>query len=497
MSELIEISSLDNKDDIKTSEKLFSIFFALFIGVVFDKIIMGKTFGISYYIFIFLSMCFFLWSIRKSIKPEVNFGWLILIPINLLAFNFAVYTNPVLQVLNFLIVPLLMVISSILISNKTIRWDKLTFIEDILTKSIINPLKNIGAPFKILVEASVSKNKKGMSPVQKQVMLGLLISVPLLVVIMSLLISADMVFSYYVSNISKVFDNLNPNQMIFEAIVIFIISLYLFCYVWSFRKNEKEEQRKVVEGISWQSVTIITILTMLNILYTLFTIVQFSYLYKWVDGGLPAGFTFSEYARRGFFELVAVTFVNFMILIGCFVFMKKENKKLSTIANGMLTLLILFTINMLWSAHSRMSLYEITYGLTYLRVFVHIFMALLFILCLIALVNIWYRKIPFIKVVIAVSIICYTLVNYINIDGYIAKENISNKKLDVEYLITLSDEVVPYLIDIQKNTEISEMDKALIKSNLLKRKGQLDNDDKWYEFNFSRNNAKKLLSENP
>ncbi|MBC8060397.1 MAG: DUF4173 domain-containing protein [Clostridiaceae bacterium] len=493
MNELTEVSGLENTNDIKTSEKLLSIIFALCIGIVFDKFIKEKALGVSYYIFIFLSVSFFLWSLRKTIKPEVNFGWLLLIPINLLAFNFAFYTNSIFQVLNFLLIPLLMVTSSILISNRTIVWDKITFIQELVIKALIDPLKNIGSPFKILIEASVKKNKKGMSPIQKQILLGLLISLPLLFIIMLLLISADMVFSYYVGNISKIFDSPNLDQIISDTLVIATIAIYLFCYVWAFRKSEKKEQRQVVESGSWQSVTIITILTMLNILYTLFTIIQFSYLYNGVDGGLPAGFTFAEYARRGFFELVAVTFVNFMILVGCFTFMKKENRKLGAIANVMLTLLILFTINMLWSAHSRLSLYELTYGLTYLRVFVHIFMALLSVLCLIALVNIWYRRIPFIKVVIAVSIICYTLVNYINIDRFIIKENIANKKLDISYLIRLSDEVVPYLIDLQKNTEISDTDKILIKENLLQRKTKINRQDKWYEFNFSRNNARKLL----
>jgi len=477
---------------IKTSEKLFSIIFALFIGVIFDKIILGKPFGISYIILIALSITFFLWSMRRTIKLKANFGWLLLIPINMLAFNFAFYTNPVLHTLNILMITILMVTSSILISNCNVKWDKLEFIREILYKIIITPFKNIESPFKILVDASNIKNNKGISSTQKQVMLGILISLPLLLLIISLLVSADMVFSYYMVNITNIFANLNANQMIFETIIIVVVALYLFCYVWDFRKSEKEEIRQAAI-IKWEPITIITILLMLNVLYTLFTIIQFSYLYKWVGGSLPAGFTFAEYARRGFFELVAVTIVNFIILISCFSFMKKENRKLSVIANSMLTLLILFTINMLWSAHSRLYLYEITYGLTYLRVFVHLFMLLLFVLCLIALVSIWYNKLPFIKTVIVVSIISYTLVNYINIDGFIAKNNMKNEKLDIEYLITLSDEVIPYLIEIENNAELNQKDKDLVKDNLQQRDERLNSHNNWYEFNFSSNNGRKLL----
>ena len=103
------MSELSN--DIKTSEKLFSIIFALFIGIFFDKTILGKPFGISYFILIALSVSFFLWSMRKTIKLKANFGWFLLIPINMLAFNFVFYTNPVLHALNILMITILMVTS--------------------------------------------------------------------------------------------------------------------------------------------------------------------------------------------------------------------------------------------------------------------------------------------------------------------------------------------------------------------------------------------------
>ena len=129
---------------------------------------------------------------------------------------------------------------------------------------------------------------------------------------------------------------------------------------------------------------------MINIVYLLFSIVQFSYLYGGGNNILPSEFTYSEYARKGFFELVAVTIINFTILLSSMKFIKKGNKTINIISNVFLTLLVVFTLNMLFSAHYKMSLYEQTYGFTYLRIFVHLFMIMLFMLLIVS-VN-WYLE---------------------------------------------------------------------------------------------------------
>ena len=81
-----------------------------------------------------------------------------------------------------------------------------------------------------------------------------------------------------------------------------------------------------------------------------------------------------------------------------------------------------FTFNMLFSAHYKMSLYEQTYGFTYLRIFVHIFMLMLFMLFIVALIGIWNRKMPLNKVLIVIVLSMYILLNYINVDKIIAEK---------------------------------------------------------------------------
>ncbi|MFL0267346.1 DUF4153 domain-containing protein [Candidatus Clostridium radicumherbarum] len=483
--------------ELNAKEGLYYIIFSLILGIVFDRLFFKVGIGISHFIFLALCMSFFIWSLRKSIKIEKNLGWFLLIPISLLSFSYTLYTNVVFMLLNLVIIPFLMVVSSILIQKPELKWDKFTFIFYMVKKGIINVLESIGSPFAIIRKLIVRKEKSKNKTIRNQILIGLVISVPLLIIILGLLNNADMVFSYYLNNITTIFDNINLNNVLPHLILIIIIAFYLFGYVWGFKKEDKDYEKILnLENIGVEALIIITVLVVLNVLYLLFTIIQFSYLYGGGNMDLPAGFTYAEYARRGFFELAAVTFINFIIVLCCLKYMKKENKKLVTTGNILFSFLILFTLNMLYSANFKLSLYEGSYGYTYLRVFVHLFMLLLFILSIIALIGIWYRKLPIVKCLIVITLIMYTVINYINIDAFIAKKNIerynNTGKIDISYLTSLSYEAVPYLVEL-RNAEDPNM-RAAIDKKLNNMKAEILRQKHLSEFNFSRSRAEKLIN---
>lgn len=483
--------------ETKTKDGLYCILFSLLIGVISDRLFFDKSLGISYFIFIGLCISFFIWSVRDRITFEKSFGWFLLIPIAMLSLSFAVYTNAIFNLFNFLAVPILMIASSILIMNPNLKWDKTSFIIELLRKGIANVVGNIIKPL-IILKASIKFERAiQMKEGKKQILIGILVSVPLLLILILLLSSADMVFGYYLANLTKIFDNIKTQEFIPHIIIILVISFYLFGYVWSFKNEEKAINDNFnATAESWEVVTIITVLVILNILYLIFTIVQFSYLYGGNNIALPAGFTYAEYARKGFFELATVTFINFIIVLSCLKYIKKDNKRLLNIAHLLLTILVAFTLNMLFSANFKLTLYETAFGYTFLRVSVHLFMLLLFILCLVVALGIWYRKFPIMKSIIVITIIMYTTINYLNIDGFIARKNIEryNKtgKLDAVYLTILSYEAVPYLIELQNKGDNET--KKIINENLSYRKKTLKNEKSWTEFNFSKNKIRKLLN---
>ncbi len=112
-----------------------------------------------------------------------------------------------------------------------------------------------------------------------------------------------------------------------------------------------------------------TILALVDALFLSFVLVQARYLFGGVShvaGTL--GLTYAEYARRGFFELVAVTALALPLLIAVTEGARIESPREKRV-HGMLSgVLIGLLLLMMASALSRMWIYQAEYGWTLLRV---------------------------------------------------------------------------------------------------------------------------------
>ena len=146
---------------------------------------------------------------------------------------------------------------------------------------------------------------------------------------------------------------------------------------------------------------------MVNAVYILFCVIQFTYLFggEEVIRSIP-DYTYAEYARRGFSELIVVTVINLSILLIGLHFTKNDGK-LDRLVLALRCLLVLCTVIMLYSAHLRLKLYEEAYGYTYARIFAHTFIGLLFVLFMLTLYKLLAEGIPF------AQSLCYRGVAYL------------------------------------------------------------------------------------
>src|SRR4030043_1032266 len=96
-------------------KKYWLLFYGLIIGVSFDILFYDKILGISYLIFVVLILLIFLVSFRGSLRKLNNLMWLFIVPILLLTVTFFIYSNQILRVLNYLIVPILIIMFSSLV----------------------------------------------------------------------------------------------------------------------------------------------------------------------------------------------------------------------------------------------------------------------------------------------------------------------------------------------------------------------------------------------
>lgn len=482
-------------------EKLKVMLMAVVVGIVFNYFFIWDSIGISAVIFTLIVIGFSVYSNYSKMDFKKRLGWVFLIPIIFLSLTYSIYNNWVFRTLNAIIIPVLITSYIIVIRYENVKDIQITFLHKIFRKIFTTSFGTATKFFCFTKELIKTRKVIEENPTKKNIIKGLIISIPLLLIIVSLLTSADMMFKYYVENIGENLMDFNLGSIIGHSFVIVIITLYTFGFLWSLKYDDKEYniQKSHKAFPQWEPVTIITIIFVICIAYLLFSIIQFSYLYGGAKNILPSGFTYSEYARKGFFELVLVTLINFAILLLSIRLTNKDNPKINKIANISYSFLIIFTFNMLFSANYKMNLYEMAFGFTRLRIFVQIFMLLLGILLIIILLGIWIKHVPILKSAIIATMIIYIALNYMNVDRIIAKKNIERyretKKIDMQYLKTLSYDASAEIIKLLDVDAVNI--KYGIKKHIENEKKRLSKSyDHWYEFNYYKYKLLRILEYN-
>ena len=479
---------------------------SLILSILHSILFYNSKLGISVVLFTITAIFIFI-KILENKK-----AYILSIPIILLSSTYFIFNNIFFNIINILAIILLfatMLIVAILGEIKIKEIIERIFLLflgafDYLDRAIKTIIENIFKFKKIKKEneEKIKENKK-----IKQIIIGIIISLPILIIIVSLLTSADAIFQNVFSNISRIIKNIifninieSATSIIIRIILILIIFIYLLALIFNlikkgsiFNKPIEENQTK---NINIEGIILNTILTILNIIYLIFTITQTIYLIEQIGNG---GTNHAEYARMGFFQLMAVSAINFIIILISNLNKKEENKSVKNYTKIMNILIAIFTIIILISSMIRMNLYEQEYGYTFLRLMVYAIEITELILIIPTIAYIINKKIKIIKIYFIIITCAYIAVNYLNIDYLIAKRNIdqylnnkNNKRpVDCIYLInSLSTDAIPEMTRLL-NVEDENIKKIMHKYFYELKK---DNEDrKWQEFNISIENAKKEI----
>ena len=163
----------------------------------------------------------------------------------------------------------------------------------------------------------------------------------------------------------------------FVIILIYTFGFFGFMQVLLQKKNPIVQKEGAFKPIVMDGIITLTVLLLFNLVYILFIAVQFKYFFS---GTLEDGFTYAEYARRGFFELLFVSLINLSITIASYYVYEKMLGHLKKAIRLALTVLVLSSGVLLVSAIMRMSMYEDAYGFTFTRVLAHSFMIFLMVI---------------------------------------------------------------------------------------------------------------------
>lgn len=257
----------------------------------------------------------------------------------------------------------------------------------------------------------------------------------------------------------------------------------LYCLVCEI--STREIKTEVADRRSREPLLAITVMGLVGLLYVMFCGVQVVYLFLG-QGALPAGISFSDYAREGFFQLLFVTVLNTVLVLLCLKYFRE-----SKVLKGVLTVISICTYVMIASAAYRMALYIQEYHLTLLRVLVLWCLGTLSFVMAGVVVIIYKNTFPFFGYCILVVCACYLGLSLMRPDSVIAKYNISHEAQmsgdQLSYLSSLSSDAAPEISRLFLRPGYS--DSYVIKGYAMRMKRSMS----FRTYNFSYAEANRCL----
>lgn len=490
----------DKQFDTKNSLAGLSIGLSIILGLLYIVLFCWQAPGISYPIFFLLALSANVVPIALTEPARLKDSkWsLLLLPFVLLLSCVFVYRlNSSWLTLAFITLPF---IFSIYYASVHIRSTLQNF--SILNMALI-PLKLMVAWLSDILGLlrNISRSQifvipRGLITARtRKILTGFILAVPFVIVFAVLLGSADIIFGRILKDIvantfGRLFDLLSLPNLIAKGAIATIIAVYYAVFNFSLWNRDstlkkfmdRNTQAKVgLMTRSWDPIIVSSFLGALNLLFVGFVVIQFLYLFGGTENvlGESATFTYAEYARRGFWELMFVSILVYGIIYITTYKTSITNVRHSFLYHSSMLLLVLCIIVITYSAHLRLSLYESIYGFTTLRLFVHFVIACIALLYFALLTSPIFRNPQrFISFATALLLsFAYLILLVVPGDYIVAKLNhtryLKTGNIDLLYILSLSDEVVPVLIDLSAESSVKtpspEPMSSIIKANIAQR----------------------------
>ena len=510
---------------------------ALLAAISFDLLFWERSFGINFFIFILLAVFGGLiptWLENMSIPWT---SYLLLVPLGFFSVMTFIRAEPFTTAIN-----VLLTISALALFLMTLRngaWYRYS-LRDHLVSGIHFLLNNIigGILFfnkakkseppqpgeaKIKDNISSDESKQALedepgeqvrkdSPFKAVTpyLRGLLLALPVLVILAFFLAQADPIFNDRIQNFFSYFRIENLGEIVFRLVYILVIayvllSSYYFAVVES-KKYQHDQEEKPAISPFLGSIESSVILGAVNLLFLFFVILQFNYLFSGGKNISLQGYTYAEYARRGFFELIVVAVISLVLFYILSMITKRERQIQGRLFSVLGLTLVGLVVIILISAYTRLNLYETAYGFTRLRTLAHVFMIWIGLLLAGVAVLELTKKMKRLALILIIFIVGFGLtINLLNIDRFIVNQNITrtingvdNKaesNLDSGYLFSLSADAIPSLVEFYTDNKIPEDVRDEIGGVLACKFAAIEKsqDKSWVSYHYSRNQANTLL----
>lgn len=335
---------------------------------------------------------------------------------------------------------------------------------------------------------------------------GILIALPIVAIFASLLSSADVVFGQRLEDFIELFNLENLPEYIFRLAYILVFAyalagIYLHAALQSMDGKLVGEEKPVMPAfLGFTEATIV--LGSVAALFAAFVFVQFQYFFGGQANIQIDGYTYSEYARRGFGELVTVAFFSLLLILSASGVTRRDSEIQRRVFSGLGIGIVALVLVMLVSAFQRLVLYETAYGFSRLRTYTHVFifwMALL--LVAVVVLEILHRERAFALAAVVASLGFSLSLGIMNVDGFIVQQNVDRavqgEEFDASYVAGLSTDAVPALAAAYHSPLISASVKEGVGAALACYSANRNQDDDslpWQSFHLSRANAARILA---
>lgn len=455
------------------------IWISILVAWCFDQLFWQKTPGISFPILVVISLIAGYVILQSEGKTIALTTWLLLPPVLFFSVMFTYRAEGFTRAIDVIMTFLLLVIIGITATGG--RWWMYNF-----SDYVVKPLHLVFSALSGVLVAWINGRKK---PVGEDdfdavngnhkpangwaIFRGVLLAIPIVLVLASLLAAGDPVFNQYYQEFLKRLDIDNLPEYLFRLFYILVLG-YMLAGAYIHSVTQSDDSKLFGIGKPWMPAFLgwteaIVILGAVNTLFLTFILAQVTYLFGGSTNIHIDGYTYAEYARKGFVELLVVAFISLLLLQLISAITRRNTKSQTNIFSGLSISLVALVVLILISAFQRLSLYKDVYGFTRIRIFSELFMIWLAVLLLVtAVLEFVHKERYFAFACLLAGIGFVTTVNVINVDYHIVSGNIeralNGSKLDGTYLATLSEDSIPYMVEsYQANTEISPQIGAVLR----------------------------------
>jgi hypothetical protein len=400
------------------------------------------------------------------------------------------------------------------------RWYSYT-LTDYLSKSLQLFGSILGRPITFAVNVRKVQTDAGIQPTKRNiwpVVRGIAIAIPVIAIFASLLSSADAVFGQRLTDLINWFNIENLPELIFRFVYIAIIGYALagvILHTATESKDEKlanEDKPFIPPFLGYIESTIV--LGSVVALFTAFVVIQFQYFFGGSTNIHIDGYTYAEYARRGFGELVTVAFFALFMLLTLSAITKRDSETQRKIFSGLGVALVALLLVMLVSAFKRLGLYEAVYGFSRLRTYTHVFLIWIGLLLIVTMALEILRKERLFTFAMLIASFGFAMtLPILNVDAFIVNQNVQREilmslpgsqlartsivDLDTAYFLDLSDDAVPALVEAYQTPTLSDSVREKVGASLacIHYEHGLDTRElSWQSFHVATVNADKALA---